>query len=720
MQRLKCPSNVNQVAFSQDGSLIAIGLENGDVHLWETVTGTEPRVLSAERHITSPDDSSGSEESDLTSVASVAFSPDGRFLAIGIMDNGVSLWNLTTLNPLRSLETSGHVTEVMFSPSGNLVASSSSAVYIWDVHTGAKLHTLEHSHSATSLAGVGSRKLSIDCTSITSHIELGKIEIQDIMTGATQKSLEFYSKPPRGKPDFDPGFLSRFGWDRTTIIRQLSPDGNLERRVSGAFQVSPDGNLVAFGLHYDSATWAVANIATGKRRTCRSKFAADCCSSPVFAFSLDSKLIAVARGIRIEILHTATWEVLARLQSPDRANQISTVSFSPNGKFLISGFSAFGLVCLWDITTFKAWHFSGSRPQSIDGRVRSVNGSIFQSGDRKIFFWDQKAHKARAMKGLGDLPANNALSLDGKLVASGFRDKQISLYDTRTGALRQTLKWKSAWFLVTSPLEFSPNGKLLATAPSYDTFFIWDTTTGRLLHEVSFRKKDEEDESDLHDGPSKLVFSPDNKLIASGCYNGDIFVWEIEKDMTNPKIQFNHGGETIGVLAFSPDSKLLLSACVNLPLQYTTGDLCLWDTAMGMQRWASEGSSEWTTAAAFSSNGELIASKSIDGKVKLLDAKSGTIHHTLATGVSFSGQSGTSPDCLFSSGTDIMTDRGVLPLPPKISESIFVSGDWIMLGGERIVYLHPDYRDSLAFVFGDVIGFLDSSNQVRTCRYNRS
>ena len=58
-------NNVNSVAFSSDGNVIASGSEDGMIRLWDTNTGTHIRTLKAH---TNP-------------VFSVAFSPDGNVLS---------------------------------------------------------------------------------------------------------------------------------------------------------------------------------------------------------------------------------------------------------------------------------------------------------------------------------------------------------------------------------------------------------------------------------------------------------------------------------------------------------------------------------------------------------------------------------------------------------------------------------------------------------------
>jgi WD40 repeat protein len=173
------------VAFSPDGKWLASGCIDGSIKIWDMATGKLTHTLA------------GHQAGRF--VHGLAFSPDSAVLASGASfgDARIKLWNAATGELVRSLPCSDQsVREVAFAPDGKTLASASGEgnARIWEVATGKLLRTfaagglysVAFSHDGKTLAGGDAR--AIHLWDVNTDWEIGRLEGHNALV----RSLAFH------------------------------------------------------------------------------------------------------------------------------------------------------------------------------------------------------------------------------------------------------------------------------------------------------------------------------------------------------------------------------------------------------------------------------------------------------------------------------------------------------------------------------------------------
>jgi WD40 repeat protein len=132
-----------------------------------------------------------------------------------------------------------------------------------------------------------------------------------------------------------------------------------------------------------------------------------------------------------------------------------------------------------------------------------------------------------------------------------------------------------------------------------------------------------------------VAFSPDGSFLAGTGINAQpnvghieqVHIWDPEtgvqqRTLTPPRTNFY---EIFGI-AFSPDGKIL---AVGGGWAGKPGEVTLWDPHTGELKGTLTGHDNWVNTVAFSPDGSLLASGSVDGSVKLWDTHTGMPEQTL-------------------------------------------------------------------------------------------
>jgi WD40 repeat protein len=124
--------DVNAIAFSPSGSVLALANEAGDVHLWDIENPARPRRFGSPWPLRGHGGAA---------IYALAFHPNGRVLASGGADQKTVLWNLarpTRVEPIGfPLPQTNSILAVAFSPDGKVLAAADgdSSAVLWDVPT---------------------------------------------------------------------------------------------------------------------------------------------------------------------------------------------------------------------------------------------------------------------------------------------------------------------------------------------------------------------------------------------------------------------------------------------------------------------------------------------------------------------------------------------------------------------------------------------------------
>jgi len=565
------------VVFSPDGRTIATRTWGGAIALWDTETGkptfgpcyTEIRTLAFSprssvvalgRVGVTILDRSGALQGTIGNnreIKTLAFSPDGRTLAVLDRDNNLELWDLSggwsPRAPAARARPEGEIHCLAFLPDGTLLTGDQTAkVRFWK--TAGDLLTANPKQLQWS-GPVKRLQVFSDGRGLLVQGSAGDVELWDL------KSLSRRTRVYLGDRDLCASVLpdgsslvvrSSDGivqvWDCQTWTARLLPGQPLWPVYSLA--LTPDGDTLITG--------------SGNRL-------------PGDAFRAWVPVVETLHDIRplqspaatMRFWNPDTGKEQPGLTGPATMAPPELVALSPERRILAAG-GRDGSVQVWDRTTgcqvtrlFVGRQARGyvpgvetlrhlttkiypRYPESLRSLAFSPDGRLLAtaSSQGELIVWDTDRWEEIQTLSLDAAgPLWVAFSPAGDLILP--RGGQIRFLDPRSGQQRLLLGEEDSSQAV--GVAFNPQGRLLAVACQDRCIRLWDFSTRKLLHELPGHM----------DRISSLAFSPDGKTLASGSYDRTVKLWCVAAAAEVASLEAHHG--RVHCLTFSRDGTLLVT-----------------------------------------------------------------------------------------------------------------------------------------------------------------
>jgi WD40 repeat protein len=524
--------SVRAVAWSPDGTKLLTASWDGTARVWEGSTGknliewSPGTVESGECPHYNPNDRARFR------LAAAAWSPDGRFVAVGGWQGVVTIWELESQQSvrrsmlLRCAEAETRITSISWSPDGKRLATGSQittggrksgTAVIWDIRNGKSLRNLQFPNPVSSVVwSPDVEKLAVSGGEMA-------VTIWSLSTGSMLLELCGHE-----------GFVNSVAW----------------------FKDDKGGKLLTAG---EDATARVWSSDSGKELLVLKSDQGQILNVD---WSPDGRTVITAgRDGSAKLWPASQKHEFLTLQG--HSGRVWSVAWAPNKSQLASAGDD-GTLRIWDATTGSLVRELQSQGQPVVSVAWSSDGARVASAgdDQKITIWNyDNGQKVGPWLAHGNSIGAVSWSPDGKTLASASDDRTAKLWNSENGQELGTLEGHEDRVV---DLAWSPDGRKIATAGWDQVGIIWDVATRKPILTLKGHLN----------SLLCISWSPDGKHVVTGSADKTAIVWNANNGESLMKLR-GHVGSVLGA-SWSPDSKRVATSSDD-------GTARIWDTASGRE-----------------------------------------------------------------------------------------------------------------------------------------
>lgn len=485
-------SYINKIVFSPNGKFVATASQDNTARLWNISLNQVEFIIKHDNN-----------------VADITFSPDGKLLATASWDKSVQIWTVEGIQK-HKLEFKNEIDKVLFSPNGEKLAVLEESLAYMEAYLNNDPNWLNVAHEGDlTIWDLKSNRQVLKISSYVGFNDAGfdlsgfydfifANDGRSIITAGRDDNVRFWD--------------TISGYEITSISHKGLP--SLQETNNLLLTSNNDGlSGLAAATVWDIKTQRLLI----KKYYSESKDGNLSTTIQFAIFNPNGKQFVVATEDKIFIENIFGGREYSTIRHKD---DVSDIAFSPNNQ-LVATASSDGTTIVWNLVKNKEETRLG-----LDFPISNVSFS----------------------------PNNHYLGLGGGEWVDYIKvKKQNPQFENQSYAIVWDLKnsrevMKLAHHDAVWGIDFSADGRFIATASADYTACVWDATSGEKLF--------------CSDHPGyvyEVVFSPDSKLVAMAS-SEDAQVWDVETQQEIFMFHSDHVYKRISQVAFSQDSKRLATA----------------------------------------------------------------------------------------------------------------------------------------------------------------